>query len=165
MWLLISSNACDQHLNTVIFFFFFFWKVKWERGKESQWKCNIKKGSSAELQECFIRTLRARVEHVSSYHTQGWREHRHLYTNSQKSLYEGCSYGYKHSLAHPAATHSSRAAFRILRKNKRSSIQAHSLILAGRNGLEQWKVWGKGEGDHQHSPHLAKPLPIYKFQE
>ena len=118
-----------------------------EGERESQWKCDIKKGSSADLREGLIRTLRARVKHVSRYHAQGWREPRHLYTNSRKSLFKDCSCGYQHSMAHPAATHSNRAAVRILRTNKRSSIQTHIVDPSSwqRAGAQR-KVCGKWEG-------------------
>lgn len=63
-----------------------------------------------------------------------------------KVLVWGLSRGYKHSMAYQAVTHSSRAAFIVSKKNKRSSIQAHTQILVVGNWLRTVKGWRDMDG-------------------
>lgn len=147
---------------------FFSWNVKRERGREGLKanKCVIsRKTGSADLGKDLIRTLRARVKHVSNCHAQGWREP------------GTCTSIYKSSSLRPAPVvintqwhirllHIVAEQFRILRKNKRSRIQTHIVYPSSWKGTEHTdRFEGKGSGCWRHPLCLVNPLSIYKLQK
>lgn len=157
------SSDCDKDLSTVIFS----WNVKRERegGLKANKRVISRKTGFADLWKDLIRTLRARVKHVSNCHAQGWREP------------GTCTSIYKSSCLRPAPVvintqwhiqllYILAEQFRILRKNKRSRTQTHIVDPSSWKGTEHIdRFEGKGSRCWWHPLCLLSPLSIYKCQK